>query len=764
MAKKTSVKDLLETLAKERGVELKAPTKKEKITGSGVIGKLEEGAGFAESFTETAKEKIQTAKEAVTTTKGIKSLGKKVYGEMFKGDDIFAAYMRGRLKKFESKRESSKESGVERIGGENTDLGSDSSAYLATIAKQSMAIPGMARDTNVLRQNLQQLVKIWGGTAATKKEVDEKLESKEERKADIDYFAEQDKKESELEAARTKAPTPAVAGGETKEPKKEEGLLGTIVSLFSSGFMKAISFIFNPKNLLKLFSKVFVPLTIVATLFSGIMDGFKKYQEGGSFTEIITSALGGMLKTLTFGLFGEDTIKKVFDSITNFFDKPLETITGIFRGIKDFFVGLFGGDVKVEDKTPAAAAKVTPESPKAEEVSAQKPYSAPPIETPKTSVAETVVAPAGVSPIAVKKESKETVGAPTKQPADGGESKRNESAKAIQKEQQARADVEALQIAEADLRELYKDWRDEKSSVLEKLIIDKKRFPDGVDDDPKSPEYPKELKSIDDQYNKWIGIKKSEIESYKKKPGVKEELDRQKKQELKLDELERMNDIGAAKKTPSKTAGTKFTTTEKVEVTGGAETKISFAKTPEAKKAEEDLKVLEKKQADERREAVAKAKSEGKITGRFATSKDFEEVGELKALKTKQEAERAELIKKIDEGTTAKVTTTGGSAAGAGGGAALAAGGAGGSAGGAGPASGVSPTAESTTPSGAPSGATISAESSKVAEQQRMESAADVGSMVNAPTTNNSMDKPSKVKSPASDAYDSDLVSRLATI
>jgi hypothetical protein len=46
-------------------------------------------------------------------------------------------------------------------------------------------------------------------------------------------------------------------------------------------------------------------------LFSGITDGFKKYQETGSFSEAIVAGLGGMLSFLTFGLFGEDTLKVI---------------------------------------------------------------------------------------------------------------------------------------------------------------------------------------------------------------------------------------------------------------------------------------------------------------------------------------------------------------------------------------------------------------------------------------------------------------------
>ena len=46
------------------------------------------------------------------------------------------------------------------------------------------------------------------------------------------------------------------------------------------------------------------------------------------------------------------------------------------------------------------------------------------------------------------------------------------------------------------------------------------------------------------------------------------------------------------------------------------------------------------KHTAERKQAVDKLRSEGKITGKFATSKDYETIPELKDLKAKQDAEK----------------------------------------------------------------------------------------------------------------------------
>jgi hypothetical protein len=66
---------------------------------------------------------------------------------------------------------------------------------------------------------------------------------------------------------------------------------------------------------------------------------------------------------------------------------------------------------------------------------------------------------------------------------------------------------------------------------------------------------------------------------------------------------------------------------------------------------------------------------------------------------------------------------------------------------------------------GAPpvSGASLSSASTEVAEAQRMESAADKGSVVNSPTTNNSSSSSGKPSKQTASAYDSDFAQRLAT-
>lgn len=304
---------------------------------------------------------IGGAKEAATGT--AKDFGKKFSKEnivqnMFGGDDMISAAIRS---KFGVKKETKKgKDGKPSVDGKDSEeaFSGKGSSFLKIIAKESMAIPTMARDTNVLRQNLQKLVKIFGGTSASKKD------SVEEREKDLSFFAEQDAREAEIEAQRQTSGADKTKPTPEKKEEKGEGILDSIMKMFSGGFMQGIKKLFDPKMLGKILTKVFLPIAIIATLFSGITAGFKKYQETGNLGEAIVSGLGGMLSFLSFGLFGEDTLKSLFDSISNFFSPITDTISSIFTGIKDFFRNMFGlSSSEVKDEAPKEIAKVKPGMP-----------------------------------------------------------------------------------------------------------------------------------------------------------------------------------------------------------------------------------------------------------------------------------------------------------------------------------------------------------------------------------------------------------------
>jgi hypothetical protein len=339
------------------------------------------------SEVESSKGFVGGAGRAATGT--MKDIGKTFSKEnlvrsFFGGNDIISAAIRSQ---FGVKKKPTKEKPAtqpERIDSGKTGGGAVIDVTtIKIIAKNSMSLPGIARDMNVLRQNLQKLVKIWGDKdtkAATgadaqflkegEREKKVEVESEAERAKDIEFFKTEDAREAAMED-RGGDQKATVISGEKPSDKKEGGFLGSFIPNFAKNFIAGFKKLFVggklTKILGKVFTKIFLPLTIVATLFSGITAGFKKYQETGSFKDAIVAGLGGMLNFITFGLVGEKELKNVFDSVSSFLDPIMDKISEIFTGIKNFFIKLFGGKVDVKDDTPAKVEKPKPQMPDTKE-------------------------------------------------------------------------------------------------------------------------------------------------------------------------------------------------------------------------------------------------------------------------------------------------------------------------------------------------------------------------------------------------------------
>ena len=112
-------------------------------------------------------------------------------------------------------------------------------------AKNSLMFPGMARDMNVMRQNMVKMVKLQGGTAATK--ADMFFKTSKEREAEYEVKFQKD---------RPASPTPA--GGKNK-PEGKGGLLGLFsgiagaISGLGGVILKGITSALSIENLMKVF-------------------------------------------------------------------------------------------------------------------------------------------------------------------------------------------------------------------------------------------------------------------------------------------------------------------------------------------------------------------------------------------------------------------------------------------------------------------------------------------------------------------------------
>lgn len=220
----------------------------------------------------------------------------------------------------------------------NSGISEDVLPFLNVIAKNSIVLPGMARDMNVLRQNISKLVNLKG------KESKVKAEGKADK-----FFQTEELREAKLEEERKKN-APTKDSKDKKEPKEEKkeggGLLSGLMDMLNPvnllkglfmGIVGAFGALFSGGSIFAILSKIFVPAMIIGGLINGIMDGINTWKESGSITDALISAVGGFLQFVTFGLFNENDLRKGMDtaltylnplllSVTQFFDDMVTTI------------------------------------------------------------------------------------------------------------------------------------------------------------------------------------------------------------------------------------------------------------------------------------------------------------------------------------------------------------------------------------------------------------------------------------------------------
>jgi len=341
MAKQQPILDLLaKELGYKDGGDLKKRLKQshgDDFAGS-LKSRLEDGQGIGESL----KGGFSDAKEGIKKAFSAKSIKQKLVQGAFGGDNVLSAFIRGKIK---GKKLEANSLSPTPVGAESGSVEGGESSILASIAKSSMVLPDMARDMHTMQLNVKELVKVKGGKPATGASSFFRKQREEEEKA------ENDRKKLGTKKQEPGVPKPAAEGG---------GFLSGIFDMLKNGLFSAAKFIFNPKNIMKIIGKLALPLLIISTLFSGITDGFKKYQETGSLSDAIVAGLGGMLKFLTFGIFDESTIQDVFNTLTDVFKPVIDTISGIFDSVKGFFKNIFGDTIDVKEISTTTSAGVTP--------------------------------------------------------------------------------------------------------------------------------------------------------------------------------------------------------------------------------------------------------------------------------------------------------------------------------------------------------------------------------------------------------------------
>ena len=245
-------KPILEALAKELGVkveDLNSSIKNAKNQKNNTLQeRLLKGEGIGQAVKGNVSEKIGQFKENYLTVKGIKKgigksakkFGNNLLDATFGQNTLASAYVRGKISP--KKDDAEDPNNTSPSGINNNDA-------LSSIVKNSMALPGIARDMNILRQNIISLAKL-----------ERKAEEQQDLTKQGDFFKEQDQEEANLESERQK---PKEAGKATimKKDKGEEdggesgvgeGLLGGLIGSLVGGLLGSLKILFNPMALLKL--------------------------------------------------------------------------------------------------------------------------------------------------------------------------------------------------------------------------------------------------------------------------------------------------------------------------------------------------------------------------------------------------------------------------------------------------------------------------------------------------------------------------------
>lgn len=168
------------------------------------------------------------------------------------------------------------------------------------------------------------------------------------QKKDSFAFSEQDETSSRKDQEQMKLLREIVENTKVGKDKQSagktgegigEGFIGSLLGPVLSGIGSALKFLFNPKNLLKVFTKIFLPAVFVGSLIDGIYEGFKEYKKTGDIGKAIVNGVAGFLNFLTLGIFGKDTIKKVLDKASDLVGTYIvDPIMNMVDMIKDAFM------------------------------------------------------------------------------------------------------------------------------------------------------------------------------------------------------------------------------------------------------------------------------------------------------------------------------------------------------------------------------------------------------------------------------------------
>lgn len=203
-----------------------------------------------------------------------------------------------------------------------------SNASLKILGKNMMSLPGIARDMNVARQNVQQLVKLMGGEAATG--ADAQMLKEKERAAKFGVQVEKEKtKEKESQKLKSEEKKE-----EPKKPSLFERVKQTKVGKKATDFKEK----FSQNKFVKAFSKYFKLAVILGVIFIAFKDTLVEWAKGlyDTIKEKFDEFVGDIKEWFN------EIVQPIIDKVKAFIMPIVEKIGEFFKSIGDWFVDKFG--------------------------------------------------------------------------------------------------------------------------------------------------------------------------------------------------------------------------------------------------------------------------------------------------------------------------------------------------------------------------------------------------------------------------------------
>jgi lysozyme len=225
----------------------------------------------------------------------------------------------------------------------------DLSSAFKAIAKNFLLLPDIARDLNIIRQNLVEYAKIKGAEVSTT--------------PDSSFIPEKDFTPTPTPVKKEEKAKPAVV--------KKKSFLSSIIESFSpQNLLKSFASLFNPKNFIKLLGRIAIVAMVAAAVYEGFTAAWDKWKESGSIWEAIKEGAATVTEFVTFGLIDKETMKSLYqgaadlikpftDPIVAFFTKMTDWFSEKWSTVKEFFG--FKVEKKAPPATPQAEQLVTPE-------------------------------------------------------------------------------------------------------------------------------------------------------------------------------------------------------------------------------------------------------------------------------------------------------------------------------------------------------------------------------------------------------------------